>query len=69
MTRYNLAQTARFDMSHLDETLVEDENVRWMPCDVLCRALPLDGALGATGVAMAVHIQPELCEEPSAGRW
>ena len=54
-------------MSHLDETRVEDKDVWWMPCDVLCCAFPFDGALGATRVAMAVHIQPEFYEV-SVGR-
>jgi hypothetical protein len=50
-------------MSHLDETRVKDKDVWWVPRDVLRSALPLDGTLGATRVAMTVHIQSELCEQ------
>ena len=50
-------------MSHLDETRVKDKDVWWVPGDVLCSTLPLDGTLGATRVAVAVHIQPEFYEK------
>jgi hypothetical protein len=60
VTRYDLTQAPSFDVSHLDETRVKDKDVWWVPGNVLCSTLPLDGTLGATRVAVAVHIQPEL---------
>jgi hypothetical protein len=60
VTRYDLAQPPSFDVSHLNETRVKDKDVWWVPSDVLCSTLPLDGTLSATRVAVAVHIQPEL---------
>ena len=57
----DLAKPPGFDVSHFDEARVKDEDVWWVPGDVLGSAFPFDGALGTTWVAMAVHIQPELC--------
>ena len=48
-----------FNMLHLDEMRVEDEDVWWVPRDVLGGSLPFDGPFCATMVAVAVHIQPE----------
>src|SRR5258707_13484079 len=63
VTGDDLTQTPSFNMSHLDETRVEDEDVWWVPRDVLGSSLPFDGPFCATRVAVVVHIQPELREK------
>lgn len=38
---------------------VEDENVWWVPRDVLCNTLPIDCTLCGTGVSVTIHVQTE----------
>jgi hypothetical protein len=68
VSRDDLTQPPGFDVAHFDEVRVEDEDVWRVPGDVLRCAFPFDGALSTTWVAIAVHIQPELCEERSGIR-
>ncbi len=56
---YDLSQTASLHMPDLDEPTVKQEDVRRMPRDMLRSALPFDGAVRATGIAMTVDIQAE----------
>jgi hypothetical protein len=65
----DLAQPPGFDVAHFDEARVEDEDVWWVPGDVLRCAFPFDGTLCTTWVAVPVHIQPELCEGWSGYGW
>lgn len=66
VARDDLRQPSGLDMSYLDEAGVKEQHVRWVPSDVLCRALPFNrlyGIVGAStvGIAMAVDVETELC--------
>ena len=61
VTRDDLGESSRFDVTDFDETDVEEEDVWWVPGNVFRRALPLNCLYATTRVSMTVHVQPKLC--------
>ena len=56
----DLNETTGLDMSDLNESAVEKEDVRWVPGDPFRCALPLDCANASAWVSVFVYVQPEL---------
>ena len=61
VARDDLNEAAGLDVSDLDESAVEEENVGRMPGNSLCRAFPLDRTYATAWVSVFVDVQSELC--------
>lgn len=57
----DLYQASAVDVSDLDEPRVEDDDVWRVERHTLGRAFPLDNAVGAVGVTMAIDVKSEFC--------
>ena len=55
----DLDETACLNVSDLDESAVEEEDVGWVPGDSLCCAFPLDCAYATARISVFVDIQSE----------
>jgi len=56
----DLDEAAGLDVSDLDESAVEKEDVGWVPGNSLCCAFPLDRTYVTDWVSIFVNVQPEL---------
>ena len=60
VSRYDLGESAGFDMANFDESAVEQEDVGMMHSNLLHGAFPLNYLIGATELPMFVDVQAEL---------
>ena len=60
ISRNDLDEPAGLDVSDLDESTVEKEDVGRVPGNPLCCAFPLDRTYATAWVPMCVNVQPEL---------
>ena len=57
VSRDDLRQSSRLDVSNLDETRVKDKNIRRVVCNSLGIAFPLDSVTRATGISVLVNVK------------
>jgi len=64
----DLDEPAGPDVSDLDESTVEKEDVGWVPGNPFCYPFPLDRICATAWVSMLVNVQSELCGNFSSFR-